>query len=59
MAEHPHILRLSRRDSERLAEDLLNPPAPSPELVKAAEEYRRAIRAGWLRSVDSQETLAM
>lgn len=59
MTNSPYTLHLSRRDSERLADDLLNPPAPSPELVKAAEAYREAIEKGWLRSLPDSQEIAM
>lgn len=39
---HEHeIIDLTQRDQEAFAEALLNPPAPSPALKKAAQHYKR------------------
>lgn len=37
------IIQLTARDSERLAQVLLNPPAPNEKLRAAAQEYRTFI----------------
>jgi uncharacterized protein (DUF1778 family) len=39
--EETEIIRLSVEDQRLLAEALLDPPAPAPALVRAAEHYRR------------------
>jgi uncharacterized protein (DUF1778 family) len=38
------VLHLSRRDSELLAEALMNPPSPSPSLRVAVEQYKKITR---------------
>jgi uncharacterized protein (DUF1778 family) len=38
------VLHLSRRDSELLAEALVNPPSPSPSLRVAVEQYKKITR---------------
>ncbi len=42
--EERTILRLSERDRDVLIAALLNPPAPSARLVKAAERHRQLTR---------------
>lgn len=39
--EETEIIRLSVEDQRRLAEALLDPPEPTPALVRAAEHHRR------------------
>jgi uncharacterized protein (DUF1778 family) len=41
--EETEIIRLSVEDQRLLAEALLNPPEPTPALVRAAENYRRLV----------------
>jgi uncharacterized protein (DUF1778 family) len=41
--EETEIIRLSVEDQRLLAEALLNPPEPTPALVRAAESYRRLV----------------
>ncbi len=43
--EEAQIIRLSVADQRAFAEAILNPPAPSPSLVRAAEAYRGLIKA--------------
>lgn len=43
--EETQIIRLSVRDQEIFAEAILNPPAPGPGLLKAAETYRKLFKA--------------
>jgi uncharacterized protein (DUF1778 family) len=38
------VLHLSRRDSELLAEALVNPPSPSPSLRVTVEQYKKITR---------------
>jgi len=42
--EETEIIRLSVEDQRLLAEALLNPPAPAPALVRAAEHHRRLVQ---------------
>jgi uncharacterized protein (DUF1778 family) len=42
--EETEIIRLSVEDQRLLAESLLNPPEPSPALVRAAEHHRRLVQ---------------
>ena len=42
--EEAHIIRLSLEDQRRFVDLLLNPPAPSPALMKAKEAHDRLIR---------------
>ena len=42
--EESHITRLSLEDQQRFVELLLNPPPPSPALVRAAKAHRRLIQ---------------
>jgi uncharacterized protein (DUF1778 family) len=42
--ERVEIIRLSAEDQRLFAEALLNPPAPAPALVRAAENHRRLVR---------------
>jgi len=39
--EETEIIRVSVEDQRRLAEALLDPPAPTPALMRAAEHHRR------------------
>lgn len=39
--EKAEILRLSVKDQQKVAEMLLNPPPPSPALMRAAERYHQ------------------
>lgn len=39
--EETEIIRVSIEDQRRLAEALLEPPAPTPSLARAAEHHRR------------------
>src|ERR1700682_3127383 len=39
--EETEIIRISVEDQRRLAEALLNPPPPTPALIRAAEHHRR------------------
>lgn len=41
--EMHEVVRLSAGDSRRIAEALLDPPAPTPELVEAVRRYRQLI----------------
>lgn len=41
--EDMEIIRLSAEDQRRVAEALLNPPDPSPALVRAYERHRRMV----------------
>ncbi len=41
--EQTHIIRLSVADQHAFAEAILNPPAPSEALVRAADAHRRLI----------------
>lgn len=43
--EEAQIIRLSVEDQRMFAEAILNPPAPSPALLRAAEAYRSLIKA--------------
>ncbi len=43
--EEAQIIRLSVADQRAFAEAILDPPAPSPSLVRAAEAYRGLIKA--------------
>ena len=43
--EQTEILRLSAEDQRRIAEAILNPPAPTPALKKAVRRYRELIAA--------------
>jgi len=42
--EATQIIRLSFEDQRAFAEAMLNPPAPAPALIRAAEAHRRLIR---------------
>lgn len=42
--EETQIIRLSVEDQRAFAEAILNPPAPSPALIRAAEAHSRLIR---------------
>jgi uncharacterized protein (DUF1778 family) len=42
--EETQIIRLSLEDQRAFAEAILNPPAPAPALVRAAEAHRRLIK---------------
>ena len=42
--EQAQIIRLSVEDQRAFAEAILNPPPPSPALIRAAEAHRRLIR---------------
>lgn len=43
--EETQIIRLAVEDQRAFAEAILNPPAPSSSLVRAAEAYRTLIKA--------------
>lgn len=43
--EETQIVRLSLEDQRAFAEAILNPPPPSSGLLRAAEAYRRLIKA--------------
>jgi uncharacterized protein (DUF1778 family) len=43
--EEAQIIRLSVADQRAFAEAILDPPAPAPSLVRAAEAYRGLIKA--------------
>jgi len=42
--EEAQIIRLSVEDQRAFADAILNPPPPSPALVRAAEAYRQLIK---------------
>ncbi len=42
--EETQIIRLSVEDQRAFAEAILNPPEPTPALLRAAEAHRRLIR---------------
>ncbi len=42
--EENNSIRLSAEDQKSLAEEILNPPAPTPALLRAKETYARIIR---------------
>lgn len=42
--EETQIIRLSVEDQRAFADAILNPPPPSPALIRAAEAHRRLIR---------------
>lgn len=42
--EETQIIRLSVEDQRAFADAILNPPPPSPALLRAAEAHRRLIR---------------
>jgi uncharacterized protein (DUF1778 family) len=42
--EEAHLIRLSVEDQRRFADSLLNPPEPSPALLRAREAHARLIR---------------
>ncbi len=42
--EETQVIRLSVEDQRAFAEAILNPPSPSPALIRAAEAHRRLIR---------------
>jgi uncharacterized protein (DUF1778 family) len=42
--EETQIIRLSVEDQRAFAAAILNPPEPSPALIRAAEAHRRLIR---------------
>ena len=42
--EETHLIRLSVEDQGRFADLLLNPPEPSPALIRAREAHRRLVR---------------
>ncbi|HUB16065.1 MAG TPA: DUF1778 domain-containing protein [Acetobacteraceae bacterium] len=39
-------IQLSAEDQRAVADSLLNPPRPSPAMVRAAERHKRLIRSG-------------
>jgi uncharacterized protein (DUF1778 family) len=41
--EDAHIIRLSVEGQRRFAEALLNPPEPTPALMRAFERHRRSV----------------
>ncbi len=41
--ERQEVVKLSVRDSERIAEALINPPHPAPALQRAAERHRSIV----------------
>jgi len=41
--EQAEVIRLSQADSQRFAEALLSPPAPTPALERALERRRRLV----------------
>jgi uncharacterized protein (DUF1778 family) len=43
--EETQIIRLSVEDQRAFAEAILNPPEPTPGLLRAAEAYRSLIKA--------------
>jgi uncharacterized protein (DUF1778 family) len=43
--EEAQIIRLSVEDQRSFADAILNPPAPSPSLLRAADAYRGLIKA--------------
>jgi uncharacterized protein (DUF1778 family) len=43
--EETQIIRLSVEDQRAFAEAILNPPEPGPALLRAAEAYRKLIKA--------------
>lgn len=43
--EETQIIRLSLEDQRAFAEAIINPPPPSPGLLRAAEAYRKLIKA--------------
>jgi len=43
--EETQIIRLAVEDQRALAEAIFNPPAPSADLLRAAEAYRDLIKA--------------
>ena len=42
--EETQIIRLSVEDQRAFAATILNPPAPSPALIRAAEAHRQLVR---------------
>jgi uncharacterized protein (DUF1778 family) len=42
--EEAHLIRLSVDDQRRFVDSLLNPPDPSPSLLRAKEAHARLIR---------------
>ena len=42
--EEAHLIRLSVEDQRRFVEGLLNPPGPSPALLRARKAHARLIR---------------
>ena len=42
--EETQIIRLSIEDQRTFAQSILNPPAPAPALLRAADAHRRLIR---------------
>lgn len=42
--EETHLIRLAMEDQRRFVDLLLNPPEPSPALVRAKEAHARLIR---------------
>jgi uncharacterized protein (DUF1778 family) len=44
LIEENNIIHLSAEDQKRLAEELLNPPAPTPAMLRAEESYARLFR---------------
>ncbi len=42
--EEAHLIRLSMEDQRRFVDCLLNPPEPSPALLRAKEAHARLIR---------------
>lgn len=43
--EEAQIIRLSVEDQRSFADAILNPPSPSPSLLRAADAYRGLIKA--------------
>jgi uncharacterized protein (DUF1778 family) len=43
--EEAQVIRLAVEDQQAFADAILNPPSPSPALVRAAKAHRRLIKA--------------
>ena len=43
--EETHIIRLALEDQKLFIESILNPPEPTPALLRAAEAHRRLIKS--------------
>lgn len=43
--EETHLIRLTVEQQRQIAEALINPPEPSPALIRAFEHHRRLIRS--------------